>query len=559
MAGRNACPTLKTGKNARSTFTFTPSRKFAQALAFCPLDFRLSATTFLVIISSMYFKNRRLSPAVIFAALLLLALIRPVAGGDHFLIIGGGDSPSNNQVSLEKNVLFFQRLMADTYGSNTPNDVLFSDGSAATRDLQYLAPQEPPRLNVLLARLFGNDEGVYFRYRTHKLPNVKGPSTRKGLHDWFDAAGKRLGDSDRLFIYFTGHGGQGGASPQDTTISMWCEPPMHASEFAGLLDRLSPKVQVVLFMVQCHSGGFAATLFKDGKVGNELSSARRCGFFATTADRNAAGCTPDTVEEDYKDYSTYFFAALGGKTRLGKSITGCDLDGDGVVSFAEAHAYVLLHSDTIDVPTTTSDLLLRHFSKTAGDGLAMPQTPYAELVEKASPIQQVVLKGLSDQLKLKADDRDTEARRLSELFDSERKTVERDQHRKSDEAKKLGEHIRVRLAHRWPELANPWHPDVAKLMEADGPTILKAIENDPDFQRWDGLLAEADKLSERSLDLERKWVKCRRFERLLTTVALAANLEKVAAPAVVERYKQLLEEEAGALSPTRGRGENGKP
>src|SRR5207247_1966972 len=89
----------------------------------------------------------------------------------------------------------------------------------------------------------------------------------------------------------------------------------------------------------------------------------RCGFFATTHDRMAAGCTADVMEESYQDYSTYFFAALDGKTRTGERVTGCDYDGDGVVSWEEAHAYALLTSDTVDISMMTSDNFLRMYSK----------------------------------------------------------------------------------------------------------------------------------------------------------------------------------------------------
>ena len=322
---------------------------------------------------------------------------------------------------------------------------------------------------------------------------------------------------------------------------------MHVTEFVGLLDRLSPTVQVVLVMVQCHSGGFANIIFKDGKFGGELSKARRCGFFATTFDRSAAGCTPDTAEDDYKDYSTYFFAALCGKTRTGKPVTGCDIDGDGHVNFAEAHAYVMLHSDTIDIPNTTSDALLRQFSKTSGEGLAKPTMPFDQLMSRATPAQKLILAGLSDQLKLMAADRWNEARRLADNVEVERKSVERDVNGKHDAGHKLAEHIRRRLICHWPELQNPWHPRVAELMKSDGLAIQKAIENDSDYARWDLLQRDADKLDDRELDLERRWAKCQRLIRTLETVALAANLGKVAVPEVVGRYKQLVDDEAAVV------------
>ncbi|HWE04064.1 MAG TPA: C13 family peptidase [Tepidisphaeraceae bacterium] len=495
----------------------------------------------------LIFTRDRIDAVVPLLVLSFFAFLAPARAADSFLAVGGGNSPSNNQVSLEKNILFFQRVLTDSLGKTASADVLFSDGMAGSRDLQFVPNDDPPKVNILLARLFGSEDEIYYRYRAHKLPARHGPSTRRGLDEWFNGAGKKLGDGDRLFIYFTGHGGSGNPA-QNTTISMWCEPVMHVKEFVGYLDRLSPKVRVVLMMVQCHSGGFAGTIFKDGKPGGELSPARRCGFFATTFDRNAAGCTPDTVEDDYKDYSTYFFAALDGKTRTGKKVPGCDLNGDGHVSFAEAHAYVLLNSDTIDIPTTTSEALLRSYSKTTGDDVAKPQMPFKTLLGKSSPLQKKVLEGLCDQLKLTSDDRFDEAKHLEEILESQRKIAEQDRSKKTEEASRLAGRIRSRLLQKWPELSNPWHPRIAELLKADGPKIQTAVESDSDYARWDLLHRDADQLYDKALDLERQWVKCQRCVRALTTAALAQNLVKVASPAIVERYHQMVQDESGTLS-----------
>ena len=467
-------------------------------------------------------------------------------GGDHFLTIGGGDSPANNQVSLEKNVQFFQRLLAQTEGKGVPQDVLFADGTGKTRDLQCLAPDDPPRINLLLARLFAGENELAFQFRQHDIPGIRGSSTRRGLEEWFNTTGAKLGADDRLFIYFTGHGGMGNPA-QNTTFSLWCERPMTVIEFTKLLDKVSPKTKVVLMMVQCHSGGFANVIFKDGKPGPVLSPARRSGFFATTFDRNAAGCTADTVEEDYKDYSTYFFAALGGKTRTGKRVEGCDYDGDGRVSLAEAHAYVLLHSDTIDIPVTTSDAFLRQFSKDSGASLIAVESPYSELLEHATRLQAIALEGLSKELGLTTQGRATESVHLADMLDAQRKTAEAETRKRNDERGNLARDIRSRVLRRWPEFSNAWHPRVAELMQKEGPDIQQAIESDSAYPRWEILRREADDFEEKAMGLERKWVKCKRFTRMLRTVALAANLEKVASPEVVERYRQLLADEAGTI------------
>jgi hypothetical protein len=480
----------------------------------------------------------------------VVLFVAPLArGGDHFLTIGGGDSPANNQVSLEKNVLFFQRLLGEIEGKDTPQDVLFADGAGKTRDLQVLAPDDPPRINLLLARLFAGENELAFQFRQHDIPGVHGSSTRRGLEEWFNTTGTKLGEDDRLFIYFTGHGGAG-KPEENTTISMWCEQPLTVTDFTKLLDKVSPKTQVVLIMVQCHSGGFANVVFKDGKPGPMLSPARRCGFFATTFDRNAAGCTADTVEEDYKDYSTYFFAALGGKTRTGKRVSGCDLDGDGHVSFAEAHAHVLLHSDTIDIPVTTSDILLRQFSDVTKPSLVSVDAPYSDLHERATPLQRIVMESLSKELGLSMQGRAAESVHLAEMLDAQRKSAEAEAHKRNEERGNLAREMRSRLLRRWPELSNAWHPRVAELMQKEGAEIQQAVESDSAYPRWEIVRREADELDNKAMALERKWAKCKRLTRTLKSVALAANLGKVASPEVVERYHQLLAEEAGTLGQT---------
>jgi hypothetical protein len=140
------------------------------------------------------------------------------------------------------------------------------------------------------------------------------------------------------------------------------------------------------------------------------------------------------------------------------------------------------------------------------------------------------------------------------MLDAQRKAAETETRKRNDERGNLARDIRSRLLRRWPEFSNAWHPRVTELMQKEASDIQQAIESDSAYPRWEILRREADDLEEKSMKLERKWVKCKRFTRTLRTVALAANLEKVASPEVVERYRQLLADEAGTL----GRAGEGK-
>ena len=487
------------------------------------------------------------------AALLGLALCEMAHAADHYLTIGGGGSPQNNQVSLERNVLFFQRTLGDCGVKDPQHEVFFACGNdPVARDLQFVPLNtEPPKVNLLLSRLFGRDKDLWNNYRPHVLKDLKGPATRAAVAQWFANEGRRLAEGDRLFVYFTGHGsgGQRG-QPRNTTMDLWMDGGMPVREFTKLLDQLPPKVKVVLVMVQCHSGGFADVIFKDAIAGPALADQTRCGFFATWPERLAAGCTPDSVEENYREYSTWFWAALSGKLRNGTPITKPDYDGDGKTSLAEAHAYVQLTSDTVDIPLCTSDVLVRQFGKTTNNkiaGLMSSTSSFEKLLELASPDQRAVLDGLSKQLELKGDARVSVAMKLATSIEAERTALTKQKDGSKQEAEGLRRQLRGAVLAKWPEMNNAWHPAVGKALATDSEAIVKLIQSHPAYAKWEKLDEAADQADDKSFKLERKWVKCQRMIYVAESVALAANLEKTAPPLVVQRYKEIRKAECGGF------------
>src|SRR4051812_42895481 len=125
------------------------------------------------------------------AALLLIA--SPAFAADYFLTFGGGDGPTHNQVSLEKNVLYLQRVLNELGIGQEHHDIYFSDGDDPGRDLQAHVATEIPRVNTLLARVLGRDEeAIGIEYRNQQIPSVRGPSNRKSLTDWIATRGSKL-------------------------------------------------------------------------------------------------------------------------------------------------------------------------------------------------------------------------------------------------------------------------------------------------------------------------------------------------------------------------------
>jgi hypothetical protein len=273
----------------------------------------------------MHVKATLLSCAALFAV-----CAAPARAADHFVTIGGGYAPSGNQVSLERNVLFFREVLAELYPTLPAHDVFFSDGDSPSRDLQFEDPAwDVPEAYRLLARLDDDEDDLGYRYRSHEIKSVRGPSSRPQIERWFADVGSKIPEGDRLILYVTGHGGaterDGRKEFDNNKLHLWNGEALTVRELAGLLDKLPSGVSVVAVMVQCYSGGFADLMFTGGRSENGPARAIRCGFFATMPDRQAAGCTAEVNEAAYQDYSTSFWAALRGKTRTGAPVERSDV------------------------------------------------------------------------------------------------------------------------------------------------------------------------------------------------------------------------------------------
>ena len=127
------------------------------------------------------------------------------------------------------------------------------------------------------------------------------------------------------------------------------------------------------------------------------------GFFSSTGQRIAAGCTPEVNERDYQDFTTHFFAALSGLSRDGRAVSGADSDRNGVVSGSEAFAWASVNDLSIDVPVATSDAYLRAVLPLQNDD--WEKMTYSQVRAGAEPWQIAMLDGLSVKLGLQGEAR----------------------------------------------------------------------------------------------------------------------------------------------------------
>ncbi len=480
--------------------------------------------------------------------LLLVAITNPIVAEDHFLVIGGGYAPSGNQASLERNVLFWQRVMAEKKISPENQSVFFADGDDPGEDLQVMDRKSIPKANQWMAEFFGSQSDLGLSYRNHRVPNVVGKTSLKNIQEWFAEEGPSMHPSDRLLIYVTSHGNDSKtrSQPHNTSISLWDGERLDVVELVKLLDTLPEGVRVSVVMVQCHAGGFARLIYNEGNPDRGLSKQSRSGFFATVYDRPAAGCTPEIDETTYVEYSTYFWEAIAGHNRVNQPIEPPDYNKDGKISFEEAHAYTILRSDTIDLPINTSGEFLGIESMFQDDkhpDLLPRDLAYDEVLKLATPSERAILEGLSEQLELSGQDRLSDAERLSNENRSRGRSRGRYRGRSEDPGDRLRRKIASHLRRRWPELANLMNPVSIELVTTRSDEFIQAVEGHPDYSRY----RELTRAESRDLDEREKRVKYERFVMAFENVILRENLLRLGDANAIDHFQKIVENENGVI------------
>lgn len=481
---------------------------------------------------------------IVVAIFLFVFLPEVQSSQDHFLVIGGGYSPSGNQVSLEKNVIFFRKLLSEKYSTEKDHDLYFADGTYKGNDIQYMVPMdEIPKSNFYMALLFGTPSKLNLKYRNSKLDKVDGVFNNPSLDKWFENAKSKIQDKDRLFIYVTAHGGK--SSDKDnkynTKLYLWGGQYITAEKLASHIEKLPPKVDVVMVMVQCFSGGFSHLIFDKAQESNKSVKRNICGFFSTVHTRVAAGCTPDINEENYDEYSSHFWAAIRGKNRLDHDVPPSDINGDGEISFSEAHAYTLIHSNNIDIPVKTTDAWLRKYSKSIDKKTALysDQSPYYTLLEVSGINELAVLDSLSHQLNIQGLDKLDAAKKESEKIQKERKKLAEESKKVSGQMNSAKSAVRKALQFTWPELYNVHSPEAITLLTTRQDAFIKKVESLKAFKDMMKFSKKRSEIESKRLSLDKKWAKFQRFIRTIENVAFEANLMNDGDTELVQNYQNL--------------------
>jgi hypothetical protein len=254
-------------------------------------------------------------------------------------INGGGDREDN----FASHLSHLRQLAGLLERAKVPHDhvtVLSSDGSNPASDLAVAEPE--PEGTWLLE---GTSLGRLLRHSTEfENSTLTGydlrPATRTELRLALASLRARLKAGDTLFLFVTDHGTVDMRDPLGNRITLWgARESVSVRELGGMLGRLPDGVRVVTLMSQCFSGGFA--YLYDARARAGAPSGAVCGYFASTSDRPAYGCYPETRGAESVGHAFEFLQALGESGR-----------------FVAAQERVLFSDQSPDVPLRSSDAFL---------------------------------------------------------------------------------------------------------------------------------------------------------------------------------------------------------
>ena len=491
------------------------------------------------------------------AALLLLASVTqaektaPLAPL-RAVIVGGGPTLETNQAAIESNVRYLGKLLPPDAAVTT----LFADGNPnqATVQVEDKYAALPAGQRLLDLAFYDPDtmdaSGLHYR-KPNLGVKLDGPDTPDALIGLFTKLAREssVASPRPILLYFTGHGSPGDRRFENNVYNMWGDRAFSARQLAQQMARLPERVPVTLVMVQCHSGGFGNLLFEGGLPEGKPIARDFAGFFASSADRPAAGCTAEADEAEYRDFTSYFFAALTGRDRLGRRVTGADYNGDGRVGMDEAFCYTLANDRSIDTPVCASDIFLRRFAPMSEKALAA--VPFRSVRAWATPAQRYALDSLAKSLRRdRGENRLALANRaLNEDLPAQAGPTRRERKRNLDELR--AEAQRTLLSH-WPDLRDPLLPDFG-LAKTQAVRYLKANQNGP---KWKALLAADDALIRSDAADEAQDIAdahLLRFVALGESIIRAHHLRQTADAATKARFERLLRAEAGSPLPSADR------
>jgi hypothetical protein len=466
---------------------------------------------------------------------LLLGCSSIVPAKENVWIIGGGPFPRNSQAQIEFNVNWVINSLKNLV-PDAAIHVYYTNGKSEGKSVvEWRPPFDDKTPLQPLAQVFGEGSANGLTFRQKRVPDVEGSTQAEVLIPALKQGLAKIQPNNRALIIYNGHGLEDSKDAAGNTFRLWHDTRFTARQFGKVLDSVNPKVPVRFVLTQCYAGGFERAIHPQARDELALAAGQRCGFFAVSKDKEAEGCSPSINVGDYRDYTTYFFAALTGHTRLGKPIKGQpDLNHDGTVTPYEAHLYALAYAQNADIPQSTSELFLDRWQPWYFRWLdtgKLPDNVYGRLARGLAHRNGLPETGHRMVTEL-------DARRNHQL--AQIATLKKERVELQKKMKKLQKAIQHDLGYKWPQIFHPYTAAYAHLISTKQNAIVTYIVQHPRYQE---VVSIQNRLNKIKLDILHTHRKLTQYDKILRLRGLARELDefrRFASPSIKADYTRLL-------------------
>ena len=469
-------------------------------------------------------------------ALLHLAPLLPTTllGADALFIVGGGPLPEESQVSIERNVIWIDAL------TETPafddRRLLFTAGAKKVKDVVEQRRDDRDLSTYLpLSRIFGEQHDALSLFRPNRLRKIDAPSTAASVDRQLSATLASLRRGDSLWFIYNGHGGMESSDPSENTLRLWNDSTLDVRRFATILRARPAGVTVRSVMPQCFSGGFARSIaMNPARPSPDGIDTMQCGFYSVPHNQESEGCTISVDSGEYRDYSSYFFAALSGRTREGIAV---ELDApDGLPTLLDAHRWAYVNAASTDIPFSSSEYFLELWQPWYLRWQAVRS------VDGDNPYFRTAL-ALAKKLGIEA----TGLHELATVSDENRAALQTEIdeiRRQLDSAvadeKALRETLLDDFLQQYPEALFPYNGKWIEAIGTEGEKIVDTLRGHPDYPRLERMQQKIDQLDRQLLDAERASTPYLRIERMLKLATIFEQFKRHADAAARDRYEALI-------------------
>lgn len=464
--------------------------------------------------------------------------INGMASTQNVWLIGGGNTLNNSQEQIERNIIWLKNIFESNkdnndykiyfgVGNNQGEDVVFWPGLKSSTDR-----------GIPLQRVFNKNARINLAYRRHNINDLSGTTKKSDLIKSLINDFSKIPDSKNILLVYNGHGGQVYNNEKENYLKLWGDSKLTVSELSKLLDR-TPKSSTVRFVLtQCYSGAFYDLIF-DSSSHEKLSPQIRCGFMAESEIREAEGCTLETNPDEFRDYTTYFFAALSKKSRNGgELLSNPDLNNNGTISFREAHLYTLRHAKSKDLSRSTSEIFLEKWApwylkwQTYGQS---SKNIYWELAQNVAK---------SNNLTTNSNELTLSRKPLINSLKTNYNNI------KSLAVSIMASQsiIKNELFKKWPDLPSNYEAIKQKLDKLKIIEIDFFVNKSTEYKKLALLSQQYQNALRRQLDLERNITQIDKVFRLKKLARLTNQFERFASTSEIQQYNSLVNcEETGTL------------